>query len=513
MKTPDARIQDSLLRTSWLPLSCLGTAWLAGVWRLHYQWLASDDYTYGWIVPALALFLLSERWATRPAQSPSSNPSWLILIFGGLAALLPVRLALESSPLWPAALWLYTLTVIAVTLGIAGYGGGKAWAKHFAFPAFFLLSAAPWPSGLTSTLVDSLMPTVAAAATAIVNLLGYPALVQGNIIQVGKGFVGVDEACSGLRSVQTTVMVALFLGEFYRLGLGRRITLAVCGLGLAFLTNLLRTVFLTWQGASNGPGAVTRWHDTAGYGILVVCIGGLLTLGGWWSRGNTFVPTAVKLTSGVVIPRWIPSAILGLLICSELCTEFWYASREAQRPPQHQWDLALPTYLPSYQPVVIDETSRRLLRYDSAKTGMWNAPDGTERLAYFFNWDRGETARYIPFQHNPEICLPMAGLRLQQRLGDVTIDLASQRFVFQGYVFGDERRSFYVFYTVWQSGASGNAPGAGFRGWWHDQVGDVLSGRRHQQGKLLTYALFDMPDKTRAEDCLRHELGNFVKLR
>ena len=65
-----------------------------------------------------------------------------------------------------------------------------------------------------------------------VDLLGWvdvPALVHGNVIEVSTGMVGIDEACSGIRSFQSSLMISLFLGEFYRLSTRSRWLLVPAG--------------------------------------------------------------------------------------------------------------------------------------------------------------------------------------------------------------------------------------------------------------------------------------------
>ena len=70
-------------------------------------------------------------------------------------------------------------------------------------------------------------------------------------------------------------MIALFLGEFYRLTIVRRIALCLAGLSLAFFCNVIRTVILVWVAANQGLGAVSQWHDPAGVTILLACMCGL----------------------------------------------------------------------------------------------------------------------------------------------------------------------------------------------------------------------------------------------
>ena len=84
----------------------------------------------------------------------------------------------------------------------------------------------------------------------ILNVIGTLAVQHGNVIELSTGPVGIDDACTGVRSLQATFMVALFLGAFYRLTPLRRILLVVAGLLLAFVCNIGRT-FLLCEVAAN----------------------------------------------------------------------------------------------------------------------------------------------------------------------------------------------------------------------------------------------------------------------
>ncbi len=109
----------------------------------------------------------------------------------------------------------------------------------------------------------------------ILTAIGVPAVQLGNVIEVGSGFVGIDEACTGIRSLQATFMVSLFLGEFYGFPFLRRVILVIAGAALAFFCNLVRTFLLVYVGAERGIEAIHSWHDPAGYTILMVCLLGL----------------------------------------------------------------------------------------------------------------------------------------------------------------------------------------------------------------------------------------------
>ena len=88
---------------------------------------------------------------------------------------------------------------------------------------------------------------------------------------VPVGGVGIDEACSGIRSFQATLMISLFLGELYALSVRRRALCVLAGFGLAFVFNVGRTLLLTEVASAKGIGAIASWHDPAGVTILVAC--------------------------------------------------------------------------------------------------------------------------------------------------------------------------------------------------------------------------------------------------
>jgi exosortase len=120
-----------------------------------------------------------------------------------------------------------------------------------------------------------MMQINAKVAAEFVSFCGVPALAMGNVIQLPNGVLGVNEACSGIRSLQSTFMASLFLGELYRLSAIGRIFLVGAGVAIAFLLNVVRTTFLSWQGAFHGIESTERWHDTAGFAILgavLVCL-------------------------------------------------------------------------------------------------------------------------------------------------------------------------------------------------------------------------------------------------
>src|SRR5262249_2127419 len=79
---------------------------------------------------------------------------------------------------------------------------------------------------------------------------------------------GIDEACSGIRSLQSAVMATLFIGYLTLRKNSLRLLLLGAGILIAIGGNLLRSFFLSYVAHSKGAAAIAAFHDAAGWSIL-----------------------------------------------------------------------------------------------------------------------------------------------------------------------------------------------------------------------------------------------------
>jgi exosortase len=276
---PPSEGRSAKLNLGPLPVCVLILLWGYVVYRLGTLWHSNEDYTFGWFVPLLCLCLFRERWKRRPARSPvrpAGGTYFMLGIFG--LSLLPAALFLEIIPNWRSAGWLLAGAAIGITFIILYFLGGRSWSRFFAFPVIFLLVAVPWPPRFEHPLKDNMSRLNATVSAASANVLGSPAVRRGMLIETSPGLVGVDEACSGIRSFQASVMVALFLGELFSYGILRRGVLLFGAVMLAFACNVIRTTYLVRIADLHGIAAVNLRHDQAGFAILGVTLLGLLVL-------------------------------------------------------------------------------------------------------------------------------------------------------------------------------------------------------------------------------------------
>src|SRR5262249_50263272 len=225
--------------------------------------------------------------------------------------------------------------------------GGRAWVRHFAFPVAFILVAVPWPTMLETPIIQGLMRVVASVAAQMTMLLGIPAHVQGNLIGVSNGLVGVNEACSGIRSLQTSLMIGLLFGELKRLSIGRRVALIIGAVAVALFTNFVRAVFLVVVAATKHISAVSRWHDIAGYTIIALVFVGTMGLAHLLGSRKTVAagvsPANTNDAQRARLPQQIPAALLTAALCWLLFVEIgsaaWYRIHERNLIMSIAWSV------------------------------------------------------------------------------------------------------------------------------------------------------------------------------
>jgi exosortase len=259
-------------------MTCLPLAVFVGWWiySLQFQWRAQEEYRFGYLVVVLVAFLVWDRWDSRPIRDiPSSlwrAALWSLIGFPLVLVAELYRYALARSPASATALSLGTLCFIRAAI-LQQWGPQTL--RHFRFPILFALIAVPIPGVLWSPVVFGLKGLVTFVNVELLNLLGIPALQQGSVIQLPNCRVGVDEACSGIRSLQSSLMMALFIGDQSFRQAGLRWLLVGGAVGWAVVGNIGRSLYLSLTAHRHGIAALNEVHDTAGWSVLVVTLVGL----------------------------------------------------------------------------------------------------------------------------------------------------------------------------------------------------------------------------------------------
>ena len=252
---------------TYIPILLIVGWWILDL-RVH--WDSVPEYNFGWIVVLLTAYLVWDRWADRPrTDTPLAFWKVGLLAFAGL----PLVLAAE---LYKNAIGLTASSSMALSIGSALFisaillhGQGVAAWRHHLFPLLFLFVAVPIPKIIWNPIVLGLQGFITGLNVETLNLVGIPAVQHANIIKLPNCMVGVDEACSGVRSLQSSVMAGLFIGYLMLKRPSLRIGLLIAAVAAAIFGNFLRSFYLSVTAHRHGLEGLENTHDTAGWSVLL----------------------------------------------------------------------------------------------------------------------------------------------------------------------------------------------------------------------------------------------------
>lgn len=401
---------------------------LAGAftWLMWPEWSQNPDLSHAFFVPLIFLLLV---WESRRQGTPRWVPPGRLsaLAVAGALALGFVFFALAG--LFAATLaWTHALVscLLAASLGSFLLAGLLILAdarlrlvplNWVSLTAIFLwLLVAPLPDGTYTRLTLALQQWVTGSVLQTLHLLGVPARQHGNVIELATTTVGVEEACSGIRSLISCVFAGFFFaGWLVRRPAGRAVLIVAAPL-LALGMNFLRSLTLTLL-ANAGKDINGFWHDATGFailGITAAVLAGLAVL----LETKAPPPAAPPGPGPAVVPRW-PLRFFWTTVAATLALGGFYllsarpAIRQGQPPPNlasllpvraGDWEVMTPDDL--YQFADILQTSNLMERTYLRSTGPGQFTQLTVYVAY---WPPGQTSVSRVASHTPDACWPGSG--------------------------------------------------------------------------------------------------------
>lgn len=233
------------------------------------QWASDGDYSHGFFVVPLAAFFAWERRDALRRAKPRPSALGLVLLAGSLACYIAGLLGSE--------LFLTRISLVGVGAGLVLFIAGTAHVRILAFPLLFLLLMVPLPEILFSRITFPLQMVASQLGEVVIAASGIPVLREGNILNLPGRALEVAEACSGIRSLITLLMLAIVLGYFTERRTFLRIAIVIAAVPIAVLANAIRVA---------GTGLVSYWvspaaadgffHSFSGWIVFIVAFLGLL---------------------------------------------------------------------------------------------------------------------------------------------------------------------------------------------------------------------------------------------
>lgn len=403
-------------------LALLALAVVAVSIRLWPEWRENPDLSHGMFMPAIFFYLLYEARNGTARYLPLDAVTRLAfgaLMAGALGTLVLAGLYAAAVD-WSHALVDFLIAFsLAFTLGTALvlYASTTRRLIPFNWSGCVAIGlwafTAPLPPGTYTRLTLGLQLWVSENVLRALHLLGIPAVRHGNIIDLANATVGVEEACSGVRSLISCVFAGfVFSATLVRRPWARALIIllsAPIALGMNFLRSLALTLMV-----HRGIDISGTWHDVTGFavlGITAAILGGLALL---LERktADAAPPAPTPLSPARTRLDAALTAMLGA--AAVLALFFVFNTRSAPRPsPVPDLLTLLPVDAPGWQVKTSDLYEfRGTLQTDHLAQRHYLAVrngEPVEIIIYVAYWRAGQAPVSLVSAHTPDACWPGSG--------------------------------------------------------------------------------------------------------
>jgi exosortase D (VPLPA-CTERM-specific) len=215
-------------------------------------WDTQSEYSFGYLIPIVTLFLLYQR-ANDLAAIPLKD-SWYgtALVMVGLIAHALGRL----STLDTVAQYGFLLVVWGLALSYLGWRAFRIVLVPFAI----LAAMVPVPNYLLREISQGLQLLSSRFGVEIIRWCNVSVYLEGNVIDLGLMKLQVAEACSGLRYLFSLLTLSFLVAYFYRAPLWKRLLVFLSAIPITLIMNSLRIAVVGIT--------VDRWGREAAEGVL-----------------------------------------------------------------------------------------------------------------------------------------------------------------------------------------------------------------------------------------------------
>ena len=232
---------------------------------LARHWSTDPTYSHGFVVPALALFLVGQR-RDELRRTPATPSAVGLLILASSLGLFVVGSV-------GAELFVTRVSMIGVLAGTVVYAFGWRHLGLVAFPLAFLVFMIPLPSIVFGHFAVSLQLIASQLGENLLRAADVAVLRDGNLLKLATVTLEVNEACSGIRSLGTLVMMTTLIGYVFQPQAWGRVVLVAAAVPLAIGLNGLRIAVTGLGTLRFGPVATSDGvHTASGWVVFVVAL-------------------------------------------------------------------------------------------------------------------------------------------------------------------------------------------------------------------------------------------------
>jgi exosortase D (VPLPA-CTERM-specific) len=242
-----------------------GYAFLDTILDMIRRWNTQEEYGYGYMIPAITLFLIWQRKNQlaeiefKPAVS-----GLLLILLGGLLFFMGAIATTHTLSQYGLV-----VTIMGTALALLGWRAFRI----VMVPLALLFFMVPLPPFIYNTLSTKLQLVSSQLGVAVIRLFDISVYLEGNVIDLGTYKLQVVEACSGLRYLFPLASLSFIAAYLYRVEFWKRAVVFLSSIPITVLMNSFRIgvigILVEFGGPEQAEGFL---HYFEGWVIFMACM-------------------------------------------------------------------------------------------------------------------------------------------------------------------------------------------------------------------------------------------------
>lgn len=435
-----------------LSLSLIVLVFFDGL-ELMVLWWERDEYSHGYILPLVTLFLI---WQKSPELSNTLfTKNWygaFVVLFGLLVCLIG-----ELATLYTVIQYGFLITLAGLALSLMGW---KAF-RIILVPFCLLFFMIPLPNFVYNNLSAALQLISSSIGVDVIRMFGITVFLEGNVIDLGSFKLQVVEACSGLRYLFPLMSLGYIMLCVFKASIWKKVIIFLSTIPLTVFMNSFRIgvigVLVEYWGPSMAEGFL---HDFEGWIVFMACLV-LLVIEMWLLSmvGKNRMPLREAFAVEAPLPPPKDAKVTHRVLMSPFYVSFvllfmmaivsQMLPHRAEFVPERVVFDEFPEQLGSWQGRIekLDDAYVDVLKFDDHIIVNFANKTGESvnlYVAYYASQRKGASV------HSPRACLPGGGWKMTQfeerTLDTVTMAGKPLRFNRSVIELGDSKQLVYYWF-------------------------------------------------------------------
>jgi exosortase len=240
-----------------------GIAFLPVYPDLVSTWMNNSNNSHGILVPLISIYLV---WQKRDKLKSAhvSHSIWGAVIL--LASFLIYIISYAG-----AVAVVSRAMIISSLIGLVLFSFGSTIFSILKFPLFYLIFMVPVPDSIYMSVAFPLQLFATKVSAGLIQILSIPVHREGNMLYFAHAQLEVAEACSGLRSMVSYVMLGVLFSYFMgNKKWGGKIAIILSAIPIAIIGNIMRVTGTGILAHFFGPQVARGWlHEFSGLAVFI----------------------------------------------------------------------------------------------------------------------------------------------------------------------------------------------------------------------------------------------------